>query len=93
MRIGIAVDHGGFALKAPVTDTLRELGHEVVDFGAYSLAPEDDYPDFVVPLARAVGGGEVDRGIAACGSGVRACVAANKDHSTRLVLVLRIVLQ
>ena len=47
MRIGIAVDHGGFGLKKPLMDTLRTLGHEVVDFGAYSLAPEDDYPDFV----------------------------------------------
>jgi RpiB/LacA/LacB family sugar-phosphate isomerase len=87
MRIGIAVDHGGFVLKTSVTDTLRELGHEVVDFGAYRLAPEDDYPDFVVPLARAVGSGEVDRGIAACGSGVGACVAANKVARVRAALI------
>ena len=78
MRIGSAVDHGGFELKKPILDTLHILGHEVVDFGAYSLAPEDDYPDFVVPLAQAVGNGEVERGIAVCGSGVGACVAANK---------------
>ena len=87
MRIGIAVDHGGFELKKPLMDTLRTLGHEVVDFGAYSLAPEDDYPDFVVPLAQAVGSGEVERGIAVCGSGVGACVAANKVPRVRAALI------
>jgi RpiB/LacA/LacB family sugar-phosphate isomerase len=87
MRIGIAVDHGGFVLKASLSDTLRGLAHEVVDFGAYSLEPEDDYPDFVVPLARAVGSGEVDRGIAACGSGVGACIAANKLTRVRAALI------
>lgn len=87
MRIGIAVDHGGFALKEPLTDTLRDLGHEVVDFGAHSLTPEDDYPDFVVPLARAVGRGAVDRGIAVCGRGVGTCVAANKVPRVRAALI------
>lgn len=87
MRIGIAVDHGGFVLKASLSGTLRGLAHEVVDFGAYSLEPEDDYPDFVVPLARAVGSGEVDRGIAACGSGVGACIAANKITRVRAALI------
>ena len=87
MRIGIAVDHGGFGLKKPLMDTLRALGHEVVDFGAYSLAPEDDYPDFVLPLAQAVGSGEVERGIAVCGSGVGACVAANKVPRVRAALI------
>ena len=66
---------------------LRALGHEVVDFGAYSLAPEDDYPDFVLPLAQAVGSGEVERGIAVCGSGVGACVAANKVPRVRAALI------
>jgi hypothetical protein len=55
MRIGIALDHGGFELKKPILDTLHTLAHEVVDFGAYSLVPEDDYPDFVVPWPKRLG--------------------------------------
>jgi ribose 5-phosphate isomerase B len=57
---------------------LRELGHEVVDLGAHSINPGDDYPDFVIPLARAVAAGKVERGVAVCGSGVGASVCANK---------------
>jgi hypothetical protein len=72
MRIGIATDHGGFGLKEELLTQLRNTGHEVVDFGAHTLTPNDDYPDFVVPLARAVVGGKVDRGLAICGSGVGA---------------------
>ena len=87
MRVGIAADHGGFGLKKPLMDTLRALGHDVVDFGAYSLVPEDDYPDFVVPLAQAVASGRAERGIAVCGSGVGACVAANKVSGVRATLI------
>ena len=54
IRVGIAADHGGFALKVHVAESLRGSGYEVVDFGAYQLDPEDDYPDFVIPLARAI---------------------------------------
>jgi ribose 5-phosphate isomerase B len=78
MRIGIATDHGGFTLKEDLVARLRAAGHEVVDFGAYSLAPGDDYPDFVIPLARAVSAGQVERGVAVCGSGVGASICANK---------------
>jgi ribose 5-phosphate isomerase B len=78
MRLGIATDHGGFGLKEEVLARLRAAGHEVVDFGAYTSNPGDDYPDFVVPLARAVAEGKVERGIAVCGSGVGASVCANK---------------
>jgi ribose 5-phosphate isomerase B len=78
MRIGIANDHGGFALKEDLVARIRAAGHEVVDFGAHSLAPDDDYPDFVVPLAQAVAGGKLPRGVAICGSGVGASVCANK---------------
>ena len=78
MRVGIATDHGGFSLKEDLAARLRAAGHEVVDFGAYSLASGDDYPDFVIPLARAVSAGKVERGVAVCGSGVGACVCANK---------------
>jgi ribose 5-phosphate isomerase B len=66
---------------------LSKSGHEVVDFGPSSLNPEDDYPDYVVPLARNVASGEVERGMAICGSGVGACVTANKVKGVRAALV------
>lgn len=87
MRIGIASDHGGYELKQPLAGRLREAGYEVVDFGDQHLVPDDDYPDYVVPLARAVARGEVDRGVAICGSGVGACVAANKVPGARACLI------
>lgn len=87
MRIGIATDHGGFELQKQLADYLRQRGFEVKDFGAHELDPKDDFPDFVVPLARAVGQGEVDRGIAVCGSGVGAAIAANKVRNVRAALV------
>jgi ribose 5-phosphate isomerase B len=87
MRVGIAADHGGFALKQELLERLRAAGHEVVDFGADTLAPGDDYPDFVVPLARAVAAGSVERGVAVCGSGVGASVCANKIAGVRAALI------
>ena len=87
MRIGIAADHGGFVLKEELAQSLRESGHEVVDFGAYALSPEDDYPDFIIPLARAVAAKEVERGVALCGSGVGASMAANKVPGVRAGLI------
>ena len=87
MRIGIAADHGGFALKVQLTAALKATGYEVADFGAHELGTGDDYPDFVVPLARAVAWGEVTRGVAICGSGVGACVAANKVAGVRACLI------
>jgi len=87
MRIGIATDHGGFALKEELVAQLRGAGHEVVDFGAHTLTPEDDYPDYVVPLAQAVVAGKVDRGVAVCGSGVGATVCANKVKGARACLI------
>ncbi len=71
-RIGIAADHGGFRLKMALAGELKESGYEIVDFGNSLLNEEDDYPDYVIPLAGAVAKGEVDRGIAVCGSGVGA---------------------
>jgi ribose 5-phosphate isomerase B len=88
MRLGIATDHGGFVLKEELLAQLREAGHEVVDFGARSLVSGDDYPDFVIPLARSVAAGEVERGIAVCGSGVGASICANKVHGARACLIL-----
>ena len=87
MRIGIAADHGGFELKVQLTVALKAAGYEVADFGAQELVPGDDYPDFVVPLARAVAKGAVARGLAICGSGVGACVAANKVTGVRAALI------
>jgi ribose 5-phosphate isomerase B len=87
MRVGIATDHGGFALKEELVAHLRADGHEVVDFGAYSLTPGDDYPDFVIPLGEAVVAGKIERGLAICGSGVGASVCANKVPGVRAGLV------
>ena len=87
MRLGIAGDHGGFELKKVLVGLLREAGHDVIDFGPATLDAADDYPDFVIPLARAVAAGEVERGIAVCGSGVGACIAANKVKGARAALV------
>jgi len=90
MRLGIAADHGGFELKERLLEELREMGHEVVDFGAQEYDPKDDYPDYVVPLARAVAQGGVERGVAICGSGVGACVAANKVAGVRAALITEV---
>lgn len=87
MRLGIATDHGGFGLKEQLAARLKASGHEVVDFGAHALNPDDDYPDFVIPLARAVAAGKVDRGVAVCGSGVGASVCANKIKGVRACLI------
>ncbi len=87
MRVGIAADHGGFTLKGEVVESLRGSGHEVVDFGAHELNPGADYPDFIIPLARAVAAGEVERGVALCGSGVGASIAANKVPGVRAGLI------
>ncbi len=86
MKIGIAADHGGFELKEVIASLLSEH-HEVKDFGAVILNPADDYPDFVVPMANALAAHEIDRGIAICGSGVGASIAANKVAGVRAALV------
>ena len=87
MRIGIAADHGGFGLKQQLMAKLKTAGFEVSDFGAYALVSVDDYPDFVVPLAKAVASGEDVRGLAICASGVGACIAANKVRGVRAALI------
>lgn len=81
------MDHGGFGLKQELLVQLREAGREVVDFGAHKFMPGDDYPDFVIPLAQAVAAGDVDRGVAICGSGVGASVCANKVTGIRAALI------
>ena len=73
MRIGISADHGGSELKVQLTAALKVTGYEVTDFGAHELVPRDDYPDFMVLRGGTVATGEVPRGLAVCGSKLRAC--------------------
>jgi ribose 5-phosphate isomerase B len=80
IRIGIASDHGGYELKMHLLEMLHGAGDP-------RPAPDDDYPDFIVPMARAVARGEVERGVAICGSGVGASVAANKVPGVRACLI------
>lgn len=87
MLIGIAADHGGYELKAHLVKMLRADSYEVIDFGDRMPDEGDDYPDYVVPLARAVAGGDVARGVAICGSGVGAAVVANKVPGVRACLI------
>jgi RpiB/LacA/LacB family sugar-phosphate isomerase len=87
MRIGIAADHGGFTMKERLAAALRAAGCEVADFGAGEFDPGDDYPDFVIPLAKAVASGSMERGIALCSSGVGASIAANKIAGVRAALI------
>src|SRR4029079_4946056 len=87
MKAGIATDHGGFGLKEELVAQLRGAGHEVVDFGAHQLKSDDDYPDYVAPLAKGVASGQVTRGIAICGSGVGASACANKIPGVRASLI------
>lgn len=86
MRLGIGADHGGFDMKVELARLLTAEGHEVIDFGNKVHDNNDDYPDFAIPLARAVARGDVERGILVCGSGVGACVAANKIVGVRAAL-------
>ena len=84
MRVGIATDHGGFGLKEELVAQLRAAGHEVIDFGAHRLNHDDDYPDFVVPLAQAVASrARWTAACAVCGSGVGASVCAKKFTGVR----------
>jgi ribose 5-phosphate isomerase B len=86
-RIGVAADHGGFELKMKLTDALKAEGFMIVDFGAYKFDRDDDYPDQIAPLAVAVANGEIDKGLAFCGSGVGACIAANKIRGARAAMI------
>jgi ribose 5-phosphate isomerase B len=84
--VALGTDHAGFVLKSTVTDTIRGLGHEVLDCGAFAVDPDDDYPDFAERVARAVMDGRAERGVLLCGSGVGASVAANKFRGIRAAL-------
>ncbi len=82
MRIAIAADHAGVALKDDIAAYLAELGHDVTDLGTHGIDPVD-YPDYAAAVGRAVIDGEAERGILLCGSGVGASVAANKIRGIR----------
>jgi len=77
MKIAVGFDHGGFPLKQTVLDSVRAAGHEPIDMGTDS-AESVDFPDFTEKVGRAIQNGEAERGIIVCGSGVGACIAANK---------------
>src|SRR6478736_4413473 len=85
--IGVTADHAGFELKLFIKQKLMDAGYDVVDYGPATLDPTDDYPDYVVPLAKAVVDKTVERGIAICGSGVGASIAANKVVGVRACLI------
>lgn len=86
MKVAIGADHGGFKLKAELTELLQELGMEYTDFGTYS-SESIDYPDVAIPVAEAVANGEFDRGILICGTGIGIGIAANKVKGIRAALV------
>jgi len=86
MRIAIGADHGGFELKEEIVRLLKAEGHEVLDMGAAVLDPSDDYPDSAQQVAEVVAGGRAKRGIILCGSGVVACVVANKIPGVRAAI-------
>lgn len=81
-RVALGADHGGFALKNELASRLYQ-SYEIMDLGAHTNDPKDDYPDFAEAVARAVASGQVERGIIICGSGIGACIAANKIPGVR----------
>src|SRR5262245_15212624 len=82
MRIAVASDHAGYAYKQRIARLLRELGHEVVDFGTDSELPVD-YPDFIRPAAVAVANGDCERAVVFGGSGNGEAIAANRIRGVR----------
>lgn len=85
MKIVVGADHAGFELKDQLRDALRAAGHEVRDFGTGS-AESTDYPDYAGRVGRAVAGGEAERGVLVCASGVGMSIAANKIRGVRAAL-------
>ena len=86
MRIALAADHAGFPLKQELADWLREQGHDVLDLGTNS-GESVDYPQYGAGLAGAIAGGEADRGIAVCGSGIGISIAVNRNPACRCARV------
>ena len=86
MIVAVGADHAGYTLKGEIVGWLKEEGHQVNDLGALNLDPNDDYPDFAVAVASSVASGQSERGIVVCGSGVGACITANKVKGIRACL-------
>ena len=86
MKIAIGCDHGALALKNKLADHLRKQGHEVSDFGTYTL-DSCDYPEFAAAAARAVAGGECEKGIVLCTTGIGVSITANKIDGIRCALL------
>ena len=86
MKVAVGADHAGFELKGEVVRWLESEGHQVNDIGAHEFDPDDDYPDFAVAVAWSIRAGESERGIVICGSGVGACITANKIKGIRACL-------
>jgi ribose 5-phosphate isomerase B len=86
MKIALGSDHAGFPLKQAVGEELRHAGHDVMDVGAYDTTPSD-YPDFARAVGEALQHGKAERGILICGSGIGACIAANKLKGVRAALI------
>jgi ribose 5-phosphate isomerase B len=86
MLIALGCDHAGFPLKDHVSGVIRAAGHEIVDCGAKTLVPDDDYPDYALAVGEAVRGGRAERGVIVCGSGVGVSVAANKIPGIRAAM-------
>ena len=86
MRIAMGVDHGGYVLKPVIIETLRLLGHEALDLGAFESLPSDDYPDYAIAVCQAIQAGRAERGILVCASGVGVAITANKFAGIRACL-------
>lgn len=87
MKIAIGADHAGFEMKEELKRDIEAAGHDVLDLGAHTYEPLDDYPDFAAAVAKAVTSQEADRGVIICGSGIGASVAANKVKGIRAGVV------
>ena len=86
MKLAVGADHAGFDLKCQIVQWLKASGHVVVDVGAHSLDPADDFPDFAAAVGRSLAVGEAERGVMICGSGVGANIASNKVTGIRASL-------
>jgi ribose 5-phosphate isomerase B len=86
MKVAVGADHAGFELKGEIVRWLVSEGHQVNDIGAHEFDADDDYPDFAVAVAGAICAGDSKRGIVICGSGVGACITANKVKGIRACL-------
>ena len=86
MKVAVGADHAGFDLKIQLVPWLESAGHEVLDVGAHTLDPADDFPDFAAAVARTISDGVATRGVMVCGSGVGANSATNKVSGIRASL-------